>query len=392
MRIVHVTATFPPHYTGTGVVCYHNALGVARLGHNVTVLTADAGDRPGGYTDPEELTVRRLPAWFRFGNAPFLPALWRLPWEGFDLVHLHYPFYFGAESIYARSLTRGLRYVVTYHQDVLFQGMMRWPEGLHHRLLGRRILAGAKRVLATSLDYAGASRLKELMAARPGLVVEMPNGVDARRLHPGLDGERLRASYGLDPAQRLVLFVGALDRAHYFKGMEVLLQALARIPAGDVRLLVVGDGALRPSYQARAAELGVADRVLFCGRVSAEDLPDHYSVCDLLVLPSVTRGEAFGVVLLEAMACGKPVIASNLPGVRSVVSDGQDGLLVQPGDVVDLAAKVHGLLDDAPRRRAMGEQGRAKVEARYDWATIIPRLVRVYEEVLSSAGEQREEK
>ena len=100
-------------------------------------------------------------------------------------------------------------------------------------------------------------------------------------------------------------------------------------------------------------------------------------------IPSTTMGEAFGVVLLEAMACGKPVIASNLPGVRSVVSDGQDGLLVRPGDVQDLAEKIEWLLGDAPRRKAMGGQGRAKVEQRYAWSKIIPRLVEIYHEVLA---------
>jgi len=95
-------------------------------------------------------------------------------------------------------------------------------------------------------------------------------------------------------------------------------------------------------------------------------------------------GEAFGVVLLEAMACGKPVIASNLPGVRTVVSDGEDGMLVRPRDVDDLAEKMQMLLDDPQQRREMGERGRAKVEARYAWPRIIPRLVQAYQEALES--------
>jgi glycosyltransferase involved in cell wall biosynthesis len=379
VRIAHVTATFPPHYTGTGVVCFHNALGLARLGHQVTVLTA--GDVPAGYADPPQIEVRRLPAWFRLGNAPFTPALLRL--DHFDLVHLHYPFYFGGEFLFAGSLLAGRPYVVTYHQDVLFQGFLSFPERLHHRFLGRRILARAGRVLATSLDYAAASRLGKLMARYPGLVDELPNGVDAARFHPGVDGRSLRARYGLAGDQPVVLFVGALDRAHYFKGIDVLLAALARIPGDDVRLLLVGDGDLRTAYQARARALGLDQRVTFCGRVSAEELPAHYALCDLLALPSTTMGEAFGLVLVEAMASGKPVVASNLPGVRSVVADGEDGLLVRPGDAADLAAKLRTLLDDPARRLEMGRRGRQKVESRYDWPVIIPRLARAYDQVLA---------
>jgi glycosyltransferase involved in cell wall biosynthesis len=90
------------------------------------------------------------------------------------------------------------------------------------------------------------------------------------------------------------------------------------------------------------------------------------------------------MVLVEAMACGKPVIASNLPGVRSVVHDGQDGLLVQPGDVSDLKDKLQELLRDRGRRQEMGERGRAKVEQEYAWSRIIPRLVEMYESVLAA--------
>jgi glycosyltransferase involved in cell wall biosynthesis len=380
MRIAHVTATFPPHHTGTGVVCYHNALGLTRLGHEVTVFTADYPS--GDYAYPEEITVRCLPVLFRIGNGPVLPGLLGL--GGFDIVHLHHPFYFGAETVFLKSVAGGLRYVVTYHQDVLLAGLLRFLDELHHRLLGKRILARAAKVLATSWDYARASRLSELMQMRPEAVAELPNGVDAQRFHPDVDDDALRARYGLKHTDQVVLFVGALDRAHYFKGVGILLQALAHMPDKGIRLLVVGDGNLRPTYEKQAIGLGLRDRVVFCSHVSDEEMPAHYALCDLLILPSTTMGEAFGVVLLEAMACGKPVIASNLPGVRSVVGDGEDGLLIRPGGVDDLAEKVQILLGDRHRRREMGERGRAKVEEKYNWPVIIPGLVQVYEEVLAS--------
>jgi len=381
VRIAHVTATFPPYHTGTGVVCYYNALGLAQLGHEVTVYTAE--EPLNDYRYPGEISVRHLPVLLRLGNAPLLPSLWNL--ASFDVVHLHYPFYFGAEMLFLKSLLGGNRYVVTYHQDVLFDGWLRFPERLHHALLGRQILGRAAKVLATSQDYARASRLGPLARARPGLVGELPNGVDARRFHPEVEGSAVRDHYDLRPEDRTVLFVGALDRAHYFKGISVLLQALSRLSDPGLRLLVIGDGDLRAAYQSQAQALGLAARVTFCGRVLDEDLPAHYAASDLLVLPSTTMGEAFGVVLLEAMACGKPVIASNLPGVRSVVGDGQDGLLVRPGDAADLAQKLQRLLADAPGRQEMGQRGRKKVEEKYDWPRIVPRLVEVYTEVLSGS-------
>jgi glycosyltransferase involved in cell wall biosynthesis len=252
--------------------------------------------------------------------------------------------------------------------------------------LGRRILQRASRVLATSKDYALASRLAPLAEARPGLVGELPNGVDVDRFHPGIDGSRVRDRHGLRTDEPTILFVGALDRAHYFKGIPTLLQALACIPDPGVRLLVVGDGDLRTAYQDQAAELDLEARVTFCGRVPDAELPVHYAACDLLVLPSTTMGEAFGVVLLEAMACAKPVVASNLPGVRSVVTHGVDGLLAESGDVNDLTSKMQSLLDSPGQCREMGERGRAQVVDKYDWRAIVSRLERIYTEVLPGRG------
>lgn len=149
-----------------------------------------------------------------------------------------------------------------------------------------------------------------------------------------------------------------------------------------MRALIVGEGGLRARYAAAAAGLGLAERVAFAGRVDNDELPSYYAAADVGILPSCTAGEAFGIVLLEAMAAGLPVIASRLPGVRSVVSDGRDGLLAEPGDAADLADKIRRLADRPELRRAMGRQGRAKVEAQYAWPQVVKRLERVYEEVL----------
>ena len=118
MRIAHVTATFPPYYAGTGMVCYRSAAELARLGHEVTVLTASYGcdDAP----DPPGVRVRRLAPAVRVGNAPLLPGL--LDSERFDVIHLHYPFIFGAEMIRARAWMSGVPYVLTHHNDLIGDG------------------------------------------------------------------------------------------------------------------------------------------------------------------------------------------------------------------------------------------------------------------------------
>ncbi|NJO07720.1 MAG: glycosyltransferase family 4 protein, partial [Chloroflexaceae bacterium] len=237
-------------------------------------------------------------------------------------------------------------------------------------------------VLATSWDYARASRLRHLLRACPARLDELPNGVDTERCRPGLESISLRTRYRLPPDARVVLFVGALDQAHYFKGIPVLIEALRLLADTRTRLLIVGDGNLRPLYEQHTWAAGVAGQVHFCGRVSSAELPLHYALADVLVLPSVTMGEAFGMVLLEALACGTPVIASNLPGVRSVVNDGCDGVLVPPGDAAALAAALRRFPGDAVARGTAGAHGRAKVVERYSWPVLIPRLEAIYDKVL----------
>lgn len=379
MRIAHITATFPPYYGGTGKVSYCNVLELAQRGHAVKVLTA--AYPPGQYAYPAAMQVQRLPVAFRVGNAPLLPDLTRL--NGYDIVHLHFPFYFGAELVTLAARLRHLPLVITYHQDVLLNGPLKHYAHWHAHTLGAWVLRSAARVLFTTLDYAQASQARWLLTERPQAVGELPNGVDVQRFRPSLPRRIMRERFGFAPTDIVLLLVAGLDTAHYFKGVEVLLRALAQVPAEHVKLLIVGDGDLRRGYEHQATALGLAERVTFAGRVSDAELPLCYVAANIGVLPSWTMGEAFGMVLLEAMACGKPVIASNLPGVRAVVRDGETGLLCQPGDAADLAAKITALVDAPDHRLAMGANGRTHVETHYAWPKIGAQLEKIYTAVLA---------
>jgi glycosyltransferase involved in cell wall biosynthesis len=378
LRIAHVTATFPPYAGGTGNVAWHLAEQLARLGLCVDVLTADAG---GARLAPARVRVRRLRAAARIGNAPFLPGL-AAALRGYDLVHLHYPFFFGAELVWLATRLFRMPYVVSYHNDVELPGLMGTTVRIQQRIVGQRILMNARRILFTTLDYARTSTYVGDLA-RSAKAMELPGGVDVQRFHPGIDGMATRRRVGLTHMDRCVVFVGGLDQPHYFKGVHVLLDALARIQGPSVHAVVIGDGELRESYARQATQLGLSGRVHFTGRVPDADLPAYLAASDVLVLPSVTRGEAFGLVLLEAMACGKPVIASNLPGVRSLVAQTGGGEVVPPGDAGALAEVIERMLSDAERRSQLGVAGRLSVEQRYAWPRIGERLLDVYTAVLN---------
>jgi glycosyltransferase involved in cell wall biosynthesis len=372
LKIAHVTATFPPYLGGTGNVAYHNALELARLGHEVHVLV------PGERSVPEQcdgVTVHWLHTLFRIGNAPYAARLGRVL-AGFDLVHLHYPFYFGAEQTARACLRSGTPYVVTYHNDVLFPSLLSLAVEAHHRLIGDRILRRAAAVIVSTLDFVPDSRLNTLPPAR---LFEIPNGVDTTRFDRWADAGEVRRRSGLDPGRPTLLFVAALDRAHYFKGLDVLLTALGFLP--DAQLLVLGDGDLRQLYERRAAAMRLGGRVRFVGRKST-DLPAYFNVADVLVVPSITRAETFSLVAAEAMSCGVPVVASRFPGIRTVVQDGQTGLLVEPGNAADLAAKLRQILADGELRSRLAANGYRRARERYDWRTIGPQLEALYYSVL----------
>ena len=381
LKVAHVTATFPPYRGGTGSVAWHQTRELARRGHDAHVFTALPHDGTArAEDDPEGVTVHRLPAVVRAGNAPVLTQL-PAAVRGFELVHLHYPFYAGAELVWLACRRFHVPYVVTYHQDVVLQGALSWLPPLHYRLFGHIVLAGARRLLFTTLDYAQSSFAANLAHRKTSL--ELPNGVDAARFSGIVDTARLRAELHVAPDDVLALFTGGLDRAHYFKGVDVLLRALAQVTERRLRLVIVGDGDLRPAYQELAAALGVAAHVHFAGRVDDATLPLYYAACDLTVLPSTTRGEAFGIVLLEAMAAGKPVVASDLPGVRAVVRNTGGGLLARPADVKALASALSALAVNPALRRRLGSAGREAMGARYTWAALGDQLERVYHEALA---------
>lgn len=385
MRIAHITATFPPRDTGAGNVAYHNAVELARRGHEVHVFTTA---RPHGMPAEETtagVSVHRLRPLLPFDNAPLLPSLFgRL--HDFDLVHLHMPFYGGAEAVYLLHRLRQQPLVITYHQDLQVPGLAGLIARGHDRTLGAALLRAADRVCFTSLDYAYASQYAPLLQQGHIRAEALPNGVDPAHFKPGPKSDELLQRYRLY-GQKVILFVGALDSAHYFNGVDVLLRAVAQLRRPDVSLLLVGRGNRRYAYYQEAALLGIQSQVHFPGYVPGAALADYYRLADVTVLPSTAVGEAFAPVLLESLASATPVVASALPGVRTALRPYWDGFLVQPGDANDLAQKLVETLDLPPvQHRIMGQDGRRKVKQRYTWSHIGSQLEALYLQLLAERG------
>jgi|Deesub1362A_J573_1020465.scaffolds.fasta_scaffold00077_18 glycosyltransferase involved in cell wall biosynthesis len=375
MRVAEVIVTFPPYPGGMGYVCFYNARELARRGHEVTVFTLDYG-RMNYENDPDDFKIVRLRPALSYGDAGIVPQLYSML-KDFDIVHLHYPFFGGAEYVYLSSLLRGQKYFLTYHMDVFGDTLLKkLVLRAYEPVFLKRIINRADRIGAINMEHLKSSKIAGLVDWDK--VVEVFNGVDVERFQPREKDTALLKKYGLEN-KVVVLFVGNL---YPYKRLDVLIDAVSKIDDKRIVLLVVGGGYKEMEFRAYANDRGMRDRVIFAGRVSDEDLPHYYNLGDFLVLPS-TYPESFGLVVLEAMASGKPAIVSSLPGPSQLVEEGRDGLLVKVGDVEDLKNKIEYLAYDKERCRLMGEAARKKVIEKYSWEKIGELLEKTLQEIVN---------
>ncbi len=365
MNIGVVTATFPPYRGGTGHVAFHNARVLAERGHQVTVWTrAMAGEADGpGAREELPFRVQRLPPIAAVGNAAWLPRL-AARLAGHEVVHVHYPDLVGAVAAGRATAHGRSRLVLTLHNRLVDgsptaaawgkAGVFWGYEACVTPWLFRR---------ADALVVMSADHFRTWGRPHPSVHV-IPHGVDAALFRPQPQ-RQVRQRLGLPAHAVVLLFVGALDAAHRFKNVPLLLAALPHVDP-TVRLVVAGDGNRRAALEGEAARLGVRRQVWFVGEVAPSGLPAWYAAADATVLPSVST-ESFGLVLLESLATETPVVATALPGVRTVVRMGQDGLLVEPGRLDALVRALRMLVRRPAWRRALGRQGRRRVAAQYSW-------------------------
>ncbi|MFQ5986794.1 MAG: glycosyltransferase family 4 protein [Thermoplasmata archaeon] len=374
MHIAQVSPYFHPHLGGVESHVMDISQELRRRGHDLTVVTSseDGNAREEWIRGLRVLRSRSFLTLFR---SPVTPTMARtLRGLEADLYHAHtpspLPAYFAARA----SETTGVPLLITYHCDAEIQGPWGPPVlGLYHRTLEAYTMERAAGVITTTQTYAATSR-----AVWDQSTMVIPNPVDVHRFHPDTSPGEVRARHGIPTEEPLVLFVGRLVP---HKGTEYLLRAMPGLPA---HLLIVGTGPREPLLRKMATLPTLRDKVHFAGRVSARELPQYYAACDLSVLPSTSRLEAFGIAALEAMASGKPVIVSDVPGVREVIEEGREGLQVDPIDAEDIAAKIRILLADEGLRKEMGRRAREKVELHFSLAAVVDRLEALYDRIHST--------
>jgi glycosyltransferase involved in cell wall biosynthesis len=320
-------------------------------GHGAVVVTS--GESAFRRTEDVIGGVRvvRLPVWLRASNTPVNP-LWYaylvrlVRRERPDVILAHTPVPFIAD-LAARAAGR-VPFVLTYHNDLAKEsGAQRAIIAAYWTLLGHGTLERADRIIATSEHYAQTSPFLRPHAARVAVV---PPGVDPERFHPDVDTHSVRERFG---DLQIVLFVGSLKRSHAHKGLDLLMQAVAGLRDDHPRLhlVVVGQGDARPEHEARAADLGLlgsSGAITFTGFVADEDLPSYYAAADVFVLPSTSMAEGFGMVLLEASACGTTVIGTDVGGIPAALRAAGSPYLAEP-QASSISRLLRSVLDQESR-------------------------------------------
>lgn len=367
MRVLFATPWLPPG--GGGLERYADSLArrLALEGHDITIL----GHAPEAIEDASG-GVRRIgvvPRW-RVSNTPFSLGVFRKAREilralPHALVNVHTPVPGTAELVALAARRARVPHVVTYHAGALEAppGLVRALARLHARVGERWMLRRAAARIAVS----------------PFVAHGVLRGFDPIVVPPGVDTKLFREV--ANPVPGRIVFVGPVSRAYAWKGLSVLVEAFARLRSDEAHLRIVGDGDLAEHYR----QMMPGRPVTVVGRVSEDQLVREYSRASVVVLPSITPAESFGMVLAEANACGRPVIGSAVGGIPGFVRDQENGTLVPPGDARALAAAIERILGDPLLARSMGEAGRARVENEHSWESIAAATARVYGRVARSA-------
>lgn len=356
-RIVHVTlATAHDPYGdaellgGVENVFRHFAEGLTSRGHDVTMVCGGSG----GDTTEGDVQVRRVPVRATIMRAPLVNLQARIPDS--DIVHVAATYPFVTSSVLRAAQSRNLSSVLDFHFEPDPATRFGRLAAQAYRQIGPRAYRHAKRVLVRSHDYG--RHAQSLRDVSEHLWTALPNGVDTERFQP----------HGPKRGDGHILFVGRLVP---YKGLDTLLRALAKVKDAPP-VWIAGAGPLGSELKSLARELRVD--ASFLGRVPDADLPALYRGARLTVLPSIGRQECFGITLLESMACGTPVLASDLPGVRAVAAMG--GTIAPAGDVNAWSDALRMALD-APEQVDLAN----RIRTTCGWPAIVEGLEHVYQEI-----------
>jgi glycosyltransferase involved in cell wall biosynthesis len=355
---------------------------LVELGHEVTIFTSDRTPwryRVGSQEEVEGggVHIRRFRALVDLKELPFMPSLLRaLLREDFDILQTSE--FFQLCSLYAASASRVHKTPLVLSHHLYYSPwdiLKRLGLGLSKRFYGRFVLDNSRKIIAISRS--AESYLKEEMNVEGDKIEIIPIGVDATRFSPRVKPYTPVVNKVGD--KKMILFVGRLTK---YKGVECLLHAFSRLLKDykDVVLCIRGSGPEGPQILQLESKLGLKGKVLWPSYIPNRDMPRLYAASKLFVLPSLI--EPLGIAALEAMASGRPIIASRVGGLADLVEEDVNGYLVSPGSVEALRGAMLRILGDERLERRLGRGSRRLVEERFSWEVVAERTLSLYENLL----------
>lgn len=353
LKIAISTPYFPPHIGGVEEHVKNLSDKLRERGYGVAVISSIGAD----------MTVPCI-------KIPYSPIPITFPHIKADIYHSHVPSPFFASKLDKVAKKEMRPHVITYHNDVIVPSKVngysvprfigRSVEKINDSII-TRLLDKVDLIVATTKSYAETSPILSRFMEKVKIV---PNAVDPDEFKPGIDaGQR-------DP---LVLYVGRLVA---YKGVSTLIKAMAEVQKEiDAKLVIVGDGEDRKGFEKIAKKLNV--NAIFTGRVPKKEVVGWMQRARVLVLPSFSRLEAFGIVLLEAMACSTPVLGASTPGVAEVASHGGFNFK----DTSELVERIKELLNNDQLATKLGKMGRKAVEEKFNWNAVISEIEKIYFEL-----------
>ena len=373
LKVLQVYKDYYPPVVG-GVEGHINLLanGLRERGVKVEVLVSNT--RPRAETEIiNEIRITKAPELGRFASAPlnvtFHNWLKKLGKEA-DILHFHFPNPTGEIASLLARLDK--KVVVTYHSDIIRQAKL---AKVYSPFL-RQFLGSSKTIIATSPNYVQSSTV--LAQFRDKCTV-IPFGIDLTRFEPRPDMVREVAAKRQIYGPSMILFIG---RFRYYKGLYALIGAMKKVCG---KLVLIGSGPMEAELKNQvAADNELQKKIFFLGELSDQEVVTHLQACDIFVLPSIVRSEAFGIVLLEAMACNKPLVSTELGTGTSFVNQHKEtGLVVPPNNVEALAGAINYLLANPDVREKYGKAARQRVEKYFNKEKMIEDVIRTYQEALN---------
>lgn len=362
MKVIHVTPFYPPHLGGMENTVRELAERTAEMGHEVTIYTSNRINNKPKLLSKDNLQIRYLNS-VEVGHTPIIPSLPIKLMKNIHkdtIVHIHFAIAYSSEIAMIISRVKRARVVSHIHIDPEASGSLGFLLPIYKRLFWKRILPLSDVVICPTKDYM--NLISEKYDVKQSKCVIIPPGVDLKKFNTV--SKRKSSDEVTD-----LLFVGRLSKQ---KNLGMLLSAFKLLQKEfELTLHIVGDGEERKMIEERIVKENLRNVILH-GRVCDEELRNLYQKSDIFVLPSLY--ESFGLVLLEAMASGLPIVASDIPGSRSVV--GGCGILVKPNPE-NFASAIAKLIKNRSLREELIRKGNEKVKS-YDWNVIAKRTLEVY--------------